>query len=1113
MSALAIFSLPGLASELPPIFYPLKLQSEGQFLAAKQLFSGEEGGLWSIDVHNRVRFFDGHNFTELNDAPFDSQLVTFTQGKFWYAKANKVYSRQALGKSKLVYQAEITRDIQKIDSHENKIWFTDQDYFYAFDEQLGQVLKLEQSEFERFYSGAAINIRAAIEVDGEWWLGTSIGLFKWDGVRLAQVVTQHTGQVTRLFYSTDDQTLLIGYTDGVETYSFVSEQGRYYQAEHSHVLTLEQSSKHYWVGTEHGLFLVDKATQHIDKAAFNENDDFGLAGEKIYSLVADEMSGMWIATDNGVRYFSEYNELFRRSSVSVEDDINRLEAKLEVVANPLGGYWVITPTALYSVDGAGVSTLVFWGKVSSLAQHEKLLWLATDRGLLQLDLARYRVTTLRQEVDRLPTHVDHIAVGTDATLWLSNGSRLMTMNIETQTVKDFGVDWAISEHLPAKITEIDVVSERLTVVGTDHGLYLIEQGQSRFVRQSEPFGSVIEISSSNNGVWVASGYGAFSLSLNDLSFQALPLYQDNIRPICITRSEDATWLVTSVGITAYQQQGNIVQHISAPYGVINNEFINGSCSYSPVSGDVILGSRYGIVEFDARYLQNLQLPQASVLVSKVAVNNSAVRLADLTERMPKIEYGDSISLQLSLWPAIQGSTLIYRSNGSEWKGLTGRQLNIDKPNPGEHRLEIAVSGQQSNGVYRVFEFKVLTPWYMTRWFYALLLMVFVVSTASFIYWRSRRIQAMNAVLKTQVALKTEQLQHQSRVLVGNNQQLRKAFKIRQSVLRELTEQALSHSHQFRLENASVMVRSAEKTDSLNKVRAIFDESGQRSSICPVANVLKFTLSAWKKELDSYGIHVELNMQAQHDHVIVDACNLDIIFNTILANAMRRLVRGQSLSITLDDDGTKLSVTFEDSGLPLPNMSDSHNDLTGETAVNQLDFSPSSLPYHIHNSGGELRPVERSGQNRIVIRWILSGAIDEPTTVLPSSDNRKNETLTVPAVTETRREKYESWKHQVTQLVAEQYSDPDFSTAVVSRSLFISERSFQRRFKSLFSITFTDYLTDVRMEKACEMLLQGEKVAEVAFACGFNDPSYFSQRFKLYFGLPPSKFAIMDGADA
>lgn len=54
-------------------------------------------------------------------------------------------------------------------------------------------------------------------------------------------------------------------------------------------------------------------------------------------------------------------------------------------------------------------------------------------------------------------------------------------------------------------------------------------------------------------------------------------------------------------------------------------------------------------------------------------------------------------------------------------------------------------------------------------------------------------------------------------------------------------------------------------------------------------------------------------------------------------------------------------------------------------------------------------------------------------------------------------------------------------------------------------TFKESLNEVRLEKACQSLLSGAKIAQVAFDCGFNDPSYFSQRFKHHFGLSPSQF--------
>lgn len=77
--------------------------------------------------------------------------------------------------------------------------------------------------------------------------------------------------------------------------------------------------------------------------------------------------------------------------------------------------------------------------------------------------------------------------------------------------------------------------------------------------------------------------------------------------------------------------------------------------------------------------------------------------------------------------------------------------------------------------------------------------------------------------------------------------------------------------------------------------------------------------------------------------------------------------------------------------------------------------------------------------------------------------------------------------KVYQLVAEHYHDPDFGTATAAKMLFMSERSLQRRFKSASSRTLKDYLTEVRLETACEQLLAGEKISEVAFNCGFNDP--------------------------
>lgn len=48
----------------------------------------------------------------------------------------------------------------------------------------------------------------------------------------------------------------------------------------------------------------------------------------------------------------------------------------------------------------------------------------------------------------------------------------------------------------------------------------------------------------------------------------------------------------------------------------------------------------------------------------------------------------------------------------------------------------------------------------------------------------------------------------------------------------------------------------------------------------------------------------------------------------------------------------------------------------------------------------------------------------------------------------------------------------------------------------------EYVTRYRLEKACALLSQGTSVTEAALASGFNSASYFTERFRRYYGATP-----------
>jgi two-component system, response regulator YesN len=77
---------------------------------------------------------------------------------------------------------------------------------------------------------------------------------------------------------------------------------------------------------------------------------------------------------------------------------------------------------------------------------------------------------------------------------------------------------------------------------------------------------------------------------------------------------------------------------------------------------------------------------------------------------------------------------------------------------------------------------------------------------------------------------------------------------------------------------------------------------------------------------------------------------------------------------------------------------------------------------------------------------------------------------------------------------------------VAEYVELSPYYFSKLFKDRFGVTFIDYLTEIRIEKAKqEMLDQSKSLKEICFLVGYNDPNYFSRVFKKQTGLSPTEY--------
>jgi len=82
-------------------------------------------------------------------------------------------------------------------------------------------------------------------------------------------------------------------------------------------------------------------------------------------------------------------------------------------------------------------------------------------------------------------------------------------------------------------------------------------------------------------------------------------------------------------------------------------------------------------------------------------------------------------------------------------------------------------------------------------------------------------------------------------------------------------------------------------------------------------------------------------------------------------------------------------------------------------------------------------------------------------------------------------------------------NPDLNVESLAAQLNLSRSQFYRKIKALTNQTATEFLRNIRLQKAKQIIEMGNSnINEVCYKVGFSSPSYFSKCFKSYFGVLP-----------
>lgn len=96
--------------------------------------------------------------------------------------------------------------------------------------------------------------------------------------------------------------------------------------------------------------------------------------------------------------------------------------------------------------------------------------------------------------------------------------------------------------------------------------------------------------------------------------------------------------------------------------------------------------------------------------------------------------------------------------------------------------------------------------------------------------------------------------------------------------------------------------------------------------------------------------------------------------------------------------------------------------------------------------------------------------------------------------------------EIERYVGVNFNNPELSLKAVAARFGYNEKYLSKLFFRFTGNYFSDYLVNLRINAACGFIREGATVVkQIAYACGFVDPLYFSKVFKSKMNCTPTEF--------
>ena len=892
------------------------------------------------------------------------------------------------------------------------------------------------------------------------------------------------------------------------------------------------------LGSNQGLVSFDVRTRRFTmEDSGRTGKDYGLNDTFIYSLEKDNDGGIWIGTYyGGISYMPSSNDAF--FSPEIPSACGNIISCFCEDAN--GKIWIGSDNgglSLYDPETQSYERRVIDSSVEnlnihSLLIHDNCLWIGTvTRGLYRMNLRSGQVR--RIYVDRAEQEdIDIYSLFCDSrgTLWVGTTNSVCRYNEHTQRLeKAFETSYnsRVTSICEDEFNDVWFATNGRGMLRYKHSNQLIEPFNNNIELSQYPF--INTLSADGDKIWI--GTAGNGLLLYDITNNRLTQEQDlttyGVSSIFkIIPSSNELWITTNNGLINYSyslSDKHIVRYASDD-GLSTNIF-NLNSGFKSSTGYIYVGSNNGIDRFYPYDLKQLvQHSDVEVLVTNFSI--AGKQFGD------KLSYDAApedvisvrarrLSVALSFialnYSSPQRTIYRYRLENfdddwietSPYVNLGERRVTYTNLPPNTYRFQVCAS---RNGEHfsapTTFEFRVLRPWWMTRFMIVVYALAAIALILGIIYLFSRN------------------LDKQHREYVDQLTQ-RKDLEILKAKFERFTDRVAEFYMPL-----SLILASAEKV--LHK-EALEEEMRKDADMIyrNCSKLIKLVDSVSEsKSLDDRGLSTP-PLDADAGAVAsADEEQAPDILQLEPADGES----GAMLLVDNDSDFTDFCVRYFSSrytvdtvtsgGEAMARLADKHFDIVLiEWTVENMSGSElckairsdkmiDDTPIIVLTNEGSAKiksDALAAGADFCLEKWVSPEfAARQIRSIIRSRQELRMKYSRMPYINSGRDDKAileNRFMVQVNAYVMDNIANSAITAEDMASAVNMSRTLFFTRIKQITGQTPNEYLRTTRLKRAAELLAGDNKlrVTEICYMVGFSSTSYFAKCFQAEYGVLPNQY--------